>query len=62
MGANYLFYVKTIATHARAFFKVIIFSISSVQGIHMIVFGKGQKISKATILAFNSSKMAQHTN
>ena len=25
MGADYLFYVKTIVTHARAFFKVIIF-------------------------------------
>ena len=31
MGADYSFYVKTIETHARAFFKVIIFSISSVQ-------------------------------
>ena len=30
MGANYSFYVKTIETHARAFFKVIIFSIGSV--------------------------------
>ena len=30
MGADYSFYVKTIETHARAFFKVIIFSISSV--------------------------------
>jgi hypothetical protein len=25
MGANYSFYVKTIETHPRAFFKVIIF-------------------------------------
>ena len=31
MGADYSFYVKTIETHARAFFKVIIFSISSVR-------------------------------
>ena len=30
MGAAYSFYVKTIETHARAFFKVIIFSINSV--------------------------------
>ena len=28
MGADYSFYVKTIETHARAFFKVIIFSIA----------------------------------
>ena len=32
MGADYSFYVKTIETHARAFFKVIFFSISSVSG------------------------------
>ena len=31
--ADYSFYVKTIETHARAFFKVIIFSISSVHSI-----------------------------
>ena len=30
MGANYSFYMKTIEAHARAFFKVIIFSIGSV--------------------------------
>ena len=30
MGADHSFYVKTIETHARAFFKVIIFSIGSV--------------------------------
>ena len=30
MGAGYSFYVKTIETHARSFFKVIIFSIGSV--------------------------------
>ena len=30
MGADYSFYVKTIETHARAFFKVIIFFIGSV--------------------------------
>ena len=30
MGANYSFYVKIIVTHARAFFKVIIFTIDSV--------------------------------
>ena len=30
MGADYQFYVKNIETHARAFFKVIIFSIGSV--------------------------------
>ena len=30
MGADYSFYVKTIETHARSFFKVIIFSIDSV--------------------------------
>ena len=33
MGADYSFYVKTIETHARAFFKVIIFSISSVTNL-----------------------------
>ena len=32
MGADYSFYVKTIETHARTFFKVIIFSIGSVHG------------------------------
>ena len=31
MGAKYSFYVKTIETQARAFFKVIIFSIGSVK-------------------------------
>ena len=31
MGADYSFYVRTIETHAGAFFKVIIFSISSVK-------------------------------
>ena len=31
MGADYSFYVKTIETHARAFLKVIIFSIGSVE-------------------------------
>ena len=30
MDADYTFYMKTIETHARAFFKVIIFSIGSV--------------------------------
>ena len=35
MGADYSFYVKTIETHARAFFKVIIFSIGSVGGVQM---------------------------
>ena len=30
MGADYSFHVKTIETHARTFFKIIIFSISSV--------------------------------
>jgi hypothetical protein len=30
IGADYSFYEKTIETHARAFFKVIIFSIGSV--------------------------------
>ena len=34
MGADHLFYVKTIETNARAFFKVIIFSISSVRKPH----------------------------
>ena len=33
MGADHSFYVKTIETHARAFFKVIIFSIGSVGGL-----------------------------
>ena len=33
MGADYSFYVKTIETHARAFFKVNIFSIGSVVGV-----------------------------
>ena len=37
MGADYSFYVKIIETHARAFFKVIIFSISSVYGIFNFV-------------------------
>ena len=32
MDADYSFYVKTIETHARAFFKVIIFSIGIVSG------------------------------
>ena len=32
MGADYAFYVKTIETYARSFFKVIIFSIGSVYG------------------------------
>ena len=32
MGADYSFYMKTIETHARAFFKIIIFSIGSVTG------------------------------
>ena len=30
MGADYSFYMKTIETHARAFIKVVIFSIGSV--------------------------------
>ena len=30
MGADYILYMKTIETHACAFFKVIIFSIGSV--------------------------------
>ena len=34
MGADYSFYVKTIETHARAFFKIIIFSIDSVSTYH----------------------------
>ena len=34
MGADYSFYVKTIETHARALFKVIIFSIGSVYMIY----------------------------
>ena len=37
MGADYSFYVKTIETHARAFFKVIIFSIGSVR--HELILG-----------------------
>ena len=37
MGADYSFYVKTIETHARAFFKVIIFSISSVFTDHFSI-------------------------
>ena len=36
MGADYSFYVKTIETHARAFFKVIIFSISSVCNLPVV--------------------------
>ena len=36
MGADYSFYVKTIETHARAFFNVIIFSISSVNTVFSI--------------------------
>ena len=31
MGADYSFYVKTIETYVRSFFKVIIFSIGSVK-------------------------------
>ena len=38
MGANYSFYVKTIETHASAFFKVIIFSISSVDSKELATF------------------------
>ena len=34
LGADYSFYVKSIETHARTFFKVIIFSIGSVQTKH----------------------------
>ena len=37
MGADYSFYVKTIETHARTFFKVIIFSIGSVHGCYLIM-------------------------
>ena len=33
LGAEYLSYVKSIETHARAFFKVIIFSIGTVLGL-----------------------------
>ena len=36
MGADYSFYVKTIETHARAFFKIIIFSIGSVNTLSRI--------------------------
>ena len=35
MGADYSFYVKIIKIHARAFFKVIIFSIGSVYQLHV---------------------------
>jgi hypothetical protein len=37
MDADYSFYVKTIETHARAFFKVIIFSISSVRDFGQVM-------------------------
>ena len=33
LGADYTFYMKTIETHARTFFKVIIFSTGSVKGV-----------------------------
>ena len=36
MGADYSFYVKTIETLARSFFKVIIFSIGSVRCLHQL--------------------------
>ena len=36
MGADYSFYVKTIETHARSFFKVIIFSIGSVSTFDLV--------------------------
>ena len=37
MGPNYSFYVKTIETHARAFFKVIIFSIGSMSDFDLVI-------------------------
>ena len=40
MGADYSFYVKTIDTYARAFFKVIIFSIGTVQELSASVRNK----------------------
>ena len=46
MRADYSFYVKTIETHARAFFKVIIFSISSVLWKTVMLHGK--KLQNAT--------------
>ena len=61
MGTDYSFYVKTIETHARAFFKVIIFSIGSV-GDHSYCalvgpgtnFYLGQKLYSAKLLPMNS--------
>ena len=46
MGAAYSFYVKTIETHARAFFKVIIFSIGSV-GHHVPITSNGPALKRA---------------
>ena len=40
MGANYSFFVKTFETHARAFFKVIIFSIDSVSYTDLLSFDR----------------------
>ena len=37
LGADYSFYVKTLETQARAFFKVIIFSIGSVKGVPTVM-------------------------
>ena len=50
MGANYSFYVKIIETHARAFFKVIIFSIGSV-GHHVPISSDGPALKRAAAKA-----------
>ena len=55
MGADYSFYVKTIETHARSFFKVIIFSIGSVIATKPNNYGK----SIVTYTCENSTRMVK---
>ena len=49
MGTDYSFYVKSIETHARSFFKVIIFSIGSVPWAHLDLGPKRNKIEGTSI-------------
>ena len=49
MGADYSFYVKTIETQARAFFKVITFSISSVNKKNLGLFSRKQAPSASAL-------------
>ena len=52
VGAECLSYLKSIETHARAIFKVIIFSIGSVQEVHEVHIARGSHgpLSKAIAL------------